>query len=162
MSVVFAVVLPTICAVFEGPNLFKAWKTYAWIPTEYTVVSVTPVRQTDVRGRHVRAVRDRYRVDIEYSYEFEGRSYLGTRYSVSYRSAKGKYYSADAARSLPLRGEEFCYVNPKDPDEAVIKRGFDRSHVLGMAIVSLHVFSFGIFLPIAVRWQVAKQRKVMK
>lgn len=64
-----------------------------------------------------------YRVDILYSYEFNGREHRSNRYQFMGGSSSGYKGKAEIVRQYPAGSQRTCYVNSSDPDEAVLERG---------------------------------------
>jgi hypothetical protein len=66
----------------------------------------------------------RYSVNILYRYEFKGREFKSNGYDFMSGSSSG-YSSKQAIVSRhPPGTQTLCYVNPDDPTEAVLERGF--------------------------------------
>lgn len=65
-----------------------------------------------------------YRVNVTYRYDVDGRAYVGDRYKFITASSSG--YGGKAAIVAALRPgtRTGCYVNPGNPADAVIERGF--------------------------------------
>jgi hypothetical protein len=79
-----------------------------------------------------------YAFAVGYTYEYDGRTYSGSVYERHYR-ASAKYSEAqELARKYPLGATMTCYVNPKHPDDAVLKRD---SLALGFFILVPLVFT---------------------
>jgi len=82
--------------------------------------------------RHRGSKSTTYSVDILYSYEFNGREFRSNRYGFMTGSSSGyKGKSEIAARYRP-GSQSVCYVNPRDPGEAVLERGFTAGLWLGL------------------------------
>lgn len=86
-----------------------------------------------------------YRMLVTYQYEFGGHHYSSSRYSFSPSSASIGYSGKKriAARLAPGT-TTFCYVNPDNPGDAVIKRGLTLDMVVWgvFAIIFLGAFFF--------------------
>ncbi|MBK8000332.1 MAG: DUF3592 domain-containing protein [Verrucomicrobia bacterium] len=65
-----------------------------------------------------------YSVDVLYSYEFNGREYRSNRYGFMTGSSSGYKGKAEIAARYQPGAKSTCYVNPADPLEAVLHRGF--------------------------------------
>src|ERR1051326_4419060 len=73
-----------------------------------------------------------YSINILYSYDLNGRELKANRYSFMGASPSGyKGKSAIVAR-YPPGTETICYVNPSDPTDAVLQRGFTAEMWLGL------------------------------
>jgi len=73
-----------------------------------------------------------YSVDILYSYEIDGREYKANRYHFLGGSSSGYSGKARIVREYPPGRKMICYVNPKDPTDAVLQRGFSRVMWFGL------------------------------
>ena len=65
---------------------------------------------------------DTYSVDVLYEYEWSGRIRRSNRYCVSYVSSSEYEAKAAIVERLPPGARTACWVNPKDPVVAVLKR----------------------------------------
>ena len=73
-----------------------------------------------------------YSMDVLYSYEVNGREFRSNRHSFMGGSSSGhKGKAAIAARYQP-GSSSTCYVNPSDPSEAVLERGFTATMWIGL------------------------------
>jgi len=73
-----------------------------------------------------------YSVDILYEYTFEGRTYKSNRYSFVGGSSSGRSGKAEVVNSYKKAKNPVCYVNPKSPSEAVLKRGLHLGLLVGL------------------------------
>ena len=73
-----------------------------------------------------------YSVDIEYRYEVGGRTYDSHRYDFVGGSSSGGKREQEIVNRYPPGKETTCYVNPSDPDDAVLGRGFTPMMLLGL------------------------------
>jgi hypothetical protein len=76
-----------------------------------------------------------YSVDIFYQYQFNGREFSADRYSFINGSSSGHAGKQEVVDRYPPGSSATCFVNPADPDEAVLVRGF-TSHFL-LALIPL-------------------------
>lgn len=65
-----------------------------------------------------------YRVQVTYRYDVDGRAYLGDRYKFMTGSSSGFGPKAAIVAALRPGTRTLCYVNPRNPADAVIERGF--------------------------------------
>jgi hypothetical protein len=65
-----------------------------------------------------------YRVDILYTYEFNGRAYRSNRYHFMGGSTSGYKGKADIVHRHPTGSKVTCYVNPRNPGDTVLERGW--------------------------------------
>jgi hypothetical protein len=65
-----------------------------------------------------------YSVNIAYTYHARGREFTGDRYQFVTGASSGYAAKAAVAERYPAGTNAVCYVNPADPGDAVIERGF--------------------------------------
>jgi len=89
----------------------------SWVPTPCKIL------RAEVRD-HDSDDGTTYSVYILYEYEFGGTRYKADRYDFVGGSSSGYQGKARIIEAYKATAEPICYVNPKDPSEAVLKRGF--------------------------------------
>jgi uncharacterized protein DUF3592 len=143
--------LGVTCLTFVVP-VVRLLSAYSWGSADCSIVrSSFHQEMTSVRtrrgGRDVDETRPEYIPDITFAYTVDGRAYQATRYDFS--SAHG-YMRSDDAKALvsryPPGAHVTCYVNPRDPSQAVLVRGATRSLALGL--MPMAFFAFGLFLKV--------------
>lgn len=75
---------------------------------------------------------DTYSVDILYAYEFAGHEYMSSRYHFMPGSSSGYSGKAAIVNRHPPGSETVCYVNPRDPTQAVLNREMGGALWLGL------------------------------
>lgn len=65
---------------------------------------------------------DTYRVDVTYRYSVDGQSRVGSRYKFVGGSSSGRSGKEAIVGRLPPGAHTVCWVNPADPNDAVINR----------------------------------------
>jgi hypothetical protein len=73
-----------------------------------------------------------YSVNIFYEYVFEGQTYRSNRYGYIGGSSSGSSKKRDIVRKYPKGSTQLCWVNPKDPLYAVLKRELGWGVLLGL------------------------------
>jgi len=73
-----------------------------------------------------------YSVYILYQYEFDGRTYKCDRYDFIGGSSSGYRGKARVVAMYEAAAHPVCYVNPDNPNEAVLKRGFHAKLLLAL------------------------------
>lgn len=73
-----------------------------------------------------------YSVHILYEYEFDGRTYKSDRYDFMGGSSSGYEGKARVVQAYASAERPVCYVNPQNPSEAVLKRGFHAKLLLAL------------------------------
>ena len=90
-----------------------------------------------------------YSVEVLYAYEFGGRLYKSSRYSFGTGSSSG--YEGKRAVVVRLRQNPntVCYVNPRDPTEAVLERGYTAEIWFGLFTLLFVLFGgIGLFFTV--------------
>ena len=72
-----------------------------------------------------------YSVDIHYRYEVGGREFQSGRYRFESGSDSSRKEKDAIVRSHPVGMQTLCFVNPRDPGDAVIDRGPHRGLWMG-------------------------------
>ena len=73
-----------------------------------------------------------YSVYILYQYEFNGQTYKSDRYEFVGGSSSGYQGKARVVEQYQAAANPVCYVNPNNPSEAVLKRGFHAKLLLAL------------------------------
>jgi hypothetical protein len=96
-----------------------------WAPTPCKVL------RAEV-GSHSSDDGTTYSVDILYEYTFNGRTYKCDRYDFIGGSSSGYEGKARVVEQYQSAAQPICYVNPKNPTEAVLRRGFHAKLLLAL------------------------------
>lgn len=97
-----------------------------WIETPATVLTARLAEVSDSDGTT-------NRVEVRYRYYFAGRDYESTRFDFTTGSTNiGVDAMLAAVRRLESNPETRCWVNPAQPAEAVLERGFPTGAILGI------------------------------
>lgn len=97
-----------------------------WIATPCTITMSQVVSTSGAKGGTT------YRVDIHYSYDYQGQSHQGSRYKFVSGSTSGMAGKQQIVSQYPVGSQQTCYVNPNDPTESVINRGLTADVWFGM------------------------------
>ena len=114
-------------AMTLGP-LLKIVAARSWTPTPCRIVSSRVAAHSDSDG-------STYRVDILYAYTFDGVERRSSRYDFSTGSSSGYATKAAVVSKYPAGIETTCYVNPRAPSEAVLRR--EPFKALGFGAIGL-------------------------
>lgn len=95
-----------------------------WQQTPCTVVS------SEVRSHSGKSTT--YSVNILYAYDVNGQQYRANRYHFLGGSSSGYDGKAAVVRLYPPGAKKVCYVNPADPTDAVLERGFTLDMLWGL------------------------------
>jgi hypothetical protein len=122
------VVITVFFLFFFGVGTVFAWLvareavagvwTWLWPKTECQIVR-SSVRETDPRGRKT---GDFY-FDIEYQYPFNGQNYVSDRFRLRAASYQDYGKVERLVQRFQTGSRTACYVNPRQPAEAVLERG---------------------------------------
>jgi hypothetical protein len=85
-------------------------------------------------------------VRVEYAYEFGGRPYVSKQYDFAQGSSGGYEGKRRAVAALPPGMKTVCYVNPRNPSEAVLVRGFQSTMWFGL--MPLLFVAVGVFVAV--------------
>ena len=96
-----------------------------WIPIPCVIESS---RVQSHNGEHGTT----YRVDIRYAYQANGREYRSNRHDFMAGSSSGNDGKLAITRTFPPGLHTLCYVNPQDPADAVLNRGFTTDMLYGL------------------------------
>jgi hypothetical protein len=129
-------------AIFIRP-MVKIMDARHWLAVPCTVVSSRVQSHSSDDGTT-------YSVDILYKYEIDGREYKANRYHFLGGSSSGYRGKARIVREHPPGSKMTCYVNPKDPTDAVLQRGFSGTMWFGL-LPLLFVLAGGAALAGALR-----------
>lgn len=102
-------------AAFVRPWL-QSRDAASWTRTPCTILA------SDVRS-HRSDDGTTYSIEILYEYRINGRPYRSNRYTFSRASSSGRDAKAAVVRQHPPGLQTFCYVNPRDPTDAVLVQG---------------------------------------
>jgi hypothetical protein len=97
----------------------------SWTPTPCKVL------RAEVRS-HDSDDGTTYSVHILYQYECNGQTYKSDRYDFIGGSSSGRESKARIVEQYRTAANPVCYVNPKNPSEAVLKRGFHAKLLLAL------------------------------
>ena len=92
----------------------------SWVETPCEVISSRVVESHDDDGTT-------YRPEIVYKYTYQGKNYESKRYDFFEVSSSGRSSKQKVVRDHPPGKKTVCYVDPTDPQKAVINRDFSWS-----------------------------------
>jgi hypothetical protein len=124
----FSIFLLVGLGTFYGLVIRPVGKVFAargWEATPCVVVS------SQVRS-HSSDDGTTYSVDILYSYTVNRKEYRSNRYQFMSGSSSGYRGKAEIVARHPPGTRTVCYVNPQDPTESVLERGFTGQFLLGL------------------------------
>ncbi len=107
----------------------------SWVVTPCTIASSQVLS-------HRGSKSTTYSVEIVYAYEAAGRAWKSNRYDFLGGSSSGYDGKQDIVSRYAPGSRAVCFVNPKDPAEAVLDRSFRPIYLIGL--IPLAVFLAGI------------------
>ncbi len=124
--------------ILVGP-LLQIQRAKSWMPVPGTVIAsrVVTHRGTD---------SNTYSVEIRYEYEIDGRTLRGNRYHFITGSSSGRSGKQAIVDSHPPGKEITVYVNPGDPSEAVVERGYPPELWFGLIPLAFCVAGLAMFV----------------
>ncbi len=108
----------------------------SWVATPCKVL------RAEVR-QHDNDERITFSVYILYQYEFNGQTYRCDRYAFVTESSGICQSEARIAEQYRAAVNPVCYVNPNDPSEAVLKRGFHPKLLRAFFLLALLLIGVG-------------------
>jgi hypothetical protein len=89
-----------------------------------------------------------YRVSILFHYRYHDTNYTSSHYQFSSGSSSGQAGKQRIVDQYPPGRETVCFVNPADPAEAVLDRGYFGEMAYGLiGLVLALVGAVGLFAP---------------
>jgi hypothetical protein len=96
-----------------------------WLPTPCKVLRAE-IRDHDTEDG------TSYSVHILYQYELKGQTYTCDRYDFVGIPSSGYDRKVCVVQQYQAAANPICYVNPRDPSEAVLTRGFQANLLVGL------------------------------
>ncbi|HEY5792770.1 MAG TPA: DUF3592 domain-containing protein [Chthoniobacterales bacterium] len=126
-----------LLAAWAVPMWLKAADSTRWPETPCVILSSCVKSHSDSDGTT-------YSVAIAYRYTFEGREYRSDRFDLMNASSSGRAGKEALVARYPAGSTRVCYVDPDRPSQALLRRGFTWSLLLGL--IPLALLLFGLFL----------------
>jgi hypothetical protein len=137
--------------VFLRP-VFKMLSARVW-PAVPCVVISSEVRSHSGNGTT-------YRVYVFYGYEFNGREFKSDTYDFMGGSSSGYEGKRAVVARYPPGTKAVCYVNPEEPAEAVLERGFTPDLLFGLIpLVFMFFGAFGLVAALSQRRKAATKKR---
>lgn len=134
-SIFFLVGAGIFYAIALKPAL-KAQAAKTWDKIPATVIS------SEV-GSHRSDDGTTYSIDIEYQYTYKGHTYYSDEYDFFSMSSSGYSGKKEVVDKYPSGKRFYCYVNPEDPNEAVISRELGLMILIGLFPLIFVVIGLG-------------------
>ncbi len=108
------------------PLMVKVSKARAWPAVACTIVHSGVSSHSGSKGGTT------YAVEVLYRYQLNGKKYLSSRYEFLTGSSSGRDSKQDIVQTLAAGKKTVCYVDPADPEYAVLNRGFSWAMLSGL------------------------------
>ncbi|MGC3960085.1 MAG: DUF3592 domain-containing protein [Verrucomicrobiota bacterium] len=107
------------CVVWAlGPDFIAAVRSHTWRPT------LCEILHSKVAEEPFSSTVTHFVLRVDYTYQFNGRQYRSTRFTTGDRQGSTDVGKAErAAVRFAAGARATCYVNPRNPQEAVLERG---------------------------------------
>ncbi len=122
----FLLVGASLTYALLGRPLVMIVKARGFTPTNCVILSSQVVTSASSKGSST------YRIEMSYKYRVGGREYRSDRYDWSVGSTSGRASKEAVVERYPEGSEATCYVNPRDPTDAVINRDFEAVYLVGL------------------------------
>ena len=125
MGIIFTLLGLVVTYLFLVQPILCAQRAKSWVPAPGTVIASRVVS-------HHSDDSTTYSVDIFYEYEFNGKTFRSNRYHFSTGSSSGHAGKKAIVDAHPPGKAITVYVDPSDPFEAVIERGYPNDLWFGV------------------------------
>ena len=120
--------------ISEAVHPISRWsQTKDWIEVE------ARINKLELRERSSRYGTN-YWIITNYSYDYQGRTFQGTKVGFELYSPSPSAYKAIKKRPISI-----CYINPANPGDAVLYRGVSIPSIISNVIGALFFGGFGCF-----------------
>jgi hypothetical protein len=140
---VFFLILAMGAVFFVFATLLPARKVSEAKAWQETPCTITRSEVESRWERHDGQSKNMYFPRIEYKYSYGGRDYQGSRHSFSETRSSSSSGSYRVANKYPVGSEQVCYVNPDDPSESVLDRGYPTMVLIGLLGIPMMLFGLG-------------------
>lgn len=132
---VYLVVVPPVAGAIRSRN---------WVATPCMILDSRLESSHDSESES-----DSYRIAVRFRYQYNGQSFVSQRYTWSSAYTGGRAGKQQIVDRLQVESRTTCYVNPRDPSEAVLKRDIGWDLALGLipmvfVVIGLAVMYAGI------------------
>lgn len=139
MGLVFMLIGSGVAIGLSGLPLYNWYGAQDWPAVPCTVVS------SEVRT-HSSSDGTTYSIAIHYAYTWEGRQYESDQYNFFGGSSSGYNSKQAVVDAYPAGATRECFVNPENPGEAVLARGFSFTYLIGsFGLIFVLVGAFMLF-----------------
>lgn len=109
---------------FSIKPIIKTLDARDWPAVPCKIISAELETHTDSDGTS-------YTFDIDYEYTYNGKTYKSDKYAFIPESKGNRKSKLNVVNEYKRTQNPVCYVNPENPSEAVLKRGFHKGLLFG-------------------------------
>ncbi len=142
---IFAVVGLGVTFGVVIPGAMRYFAAQSWVETPATVI------WSRVKSHSGESTT--YSADLFYRYQFEGRTYCANGYNLMPGSSSGRDAKQEIVNSHPPKSPLTCYVNPRKPWQAIVKRDLGASALFALFPLPFLGIGFG-----GMFWSLKKRR----
>src|SRR5262245_9530536 len=117
MALAFLLLGGVLCYFFFVRPAQRILAARTWQEVPCTIVESSVQTHSDEDG-------STYSVNVVFTYSVDGSEYRSDRYKFMGGSSSGYDSKAKVVAALPAGTRTTCWVNPADPTDAVVNRGF--------------------------------------
>ncbi|MHC4365417.1 MAG: DUF3592 domain-containing protein, partial [Planctomycetota bacterium] len=110
--------------LFSIKPIIKTLDARDWLAVRCKIISAELETHTDSDGTT-------YTFDIDYEYAYKGKTYKSDKYAFSPEAEGNRKSKLKVVNKYKQNQNPVCYVNPENPSEAVLKRGFHKGLLFG-------------------------------
>lgn len=122
---VFFLVGSVLTYFFFLRPVYRTYQAQSWTETPCEVVSSRVQSHRSDDGTT-------YSIDILYKYMVDGKEFRSNQYGFMNFSSSGRSDKSKVVRAHPKGKKTVCFVNPKDPSDAVLMRDWSWSLLIGL------------------------------
>ncbi|MHC4773366.1 MAG: DUF3592 domain-containing protein [Planctomycetota bacterium] len=121
--------------IYEGVIVHARKNPKSWIPVPCEILESDLENDTDSDG-------PKFWVEIQYKYKYENTNNISKKYGLNYLPSSYKRSHKKIFDNYPKGAKSICYVNPKEPSEAVLNRS------ISMGLFSIIILAIFLILGI--------------
>lgn len=125
--------------------MYRLIDARSWVETPCTIVSSKLASHTG-KNRPKSSTKTTYSIEILYTYQVDGKRYQSDQYNFAVLSTNTSVQSRrQIVKDHPPGKTTVCYVNPRDPEDAVLSREWSREMFWGLfPLIFVFVGTLGV------------------
>lgn len=153
-SVFFLAGLGFLIPIFVLPTM-KVVAARSWTPTDCEILSSYVATHAGEDG-------STYSVEVTYRYQVDGATYTSDRYEFMGGSSSGQASKQKVVEDLPEGSTTTCWVDPDEPTEAVLYRGFTWVYLFALLPLTFVAVGGGGMAYALSRWRAESRPKATR